>query len=42
MVGIVDDFDYLRKNFNREVSIQRPQFSYTNFSFFNLNGVDAK
>ena len=33
MVGIVDDFDYLRKNFNREVSIQRPQFSYTNFSF---------
>lgn len=33
MVGIVDDFDYLRNNFNREVSIQRPQFSYTNFSF---------
>ena len=26
MVGIVDDFDYLRKNFHREVSIQRPQF----------------
>lgn len=33
MLVIVDDYDYLRKNFNREVSMQRPQFSYTNFSF---------